>query len=320
MIAQVETPLRWFAELLRCVQPARSGVCGSPIDFDGQSAVCSRCRHSYAVVQHVPVLKPEVDPEVEKHYDDLAGITSRDEQRRAGHLADIARSIEDFVRDHSIVGPILEVGCGLGLLSDRVPKYVGLEYSLGRLLTRGFENAARVCGDARQLPFADGAFQLAVSLNVLEHVDRVDSALAEIDRVLQPGGYALLKPAWHCTRYNTELIPVKRYGELTLRQKCVKAALPVLQSRGWKFATKVPWRLWRRLTARKNNPLSWGRLTPHYGADWIADSDATTSIDSHEGILYFESRDYDCPSHPRRMDRILAGHDLVIVRKPLTRT
>jgi SAM-dependent methyltransferase len=284
MIAQVETPLRWFAELLRCVQPAGSGVCGSPIDFDGQSAVCSRCRHSYAVVQHVPVLKPEADPEVEKHYDDLAGITSRDEQRRAGHLAD-----------------------------------VGLEYSLGRLLTPGFEDAARVCGDARQLPFADGAFQLAVSLNVLEHVDRVDLALAEIDRVLQPGGYALLKPAWHCTRYNTELIPVRSYGELTLRQKCVKAALPLLQTRAWKFATKIPWRMWRRLTARKNNPLSWGRLTPHYGADWIADADATTSIDSHEGILYFESRDYDCPSHPRRMDRILAGHDLVIVRKPLTR-
>jgi SAM-dependent methyltransferase len=267
-------------------------------------------------VKGVPVLKCEADPGAERHYDWLLTTQTRDEQLRGRHISEYVELTSRFAAEHAVRGPVLEVGCGLGLLADRVPGYVGLEYSLAALLAEGFGHAARVCGDARHLPFDDAGFQLVVSINVLEHVDRVDLAFAEIDRVLMPGGYLLLKPAWHCTRYNTELIPARRYGELSPRQKAVKALLPLLRSRAWKFATKVPWRLWRRMSARRDNPLAWRPLTPHFGADWIADADAAASIDCHEGILYYETRGYRCLSHPRRLDRVFAGHDMVILQKP----
>ena len=113
----------------------------------------------------------------------------------------------------------------------------------------------------------------------------------------KPGGYLILKPAWHCTRYTTELISVLPYAELDLRQKLVKALLPVLRSRPYKLLTRLPPRVWRRIRARPRNPLRWRRLIPYHGPLWTADADATTDIDCHEGILFFETRGYACLSH-----------------------
>jgi SAM-dependent methyltransferase len=63
--------------------------------------------------------------------------------------------------------------------------------------------AARVCphrlfaavADTRQLPFRDGSFDLVVSLSTLDHfaaADAIPQALAELARVLRPGGLLLL--------------------------------------------------------------------------------------------------------------------------------
>jgi hypothetical protein len=136
---------------------------------------------------------------------------------------------------------------------------------------------------------------------------------------LKPGGYLVLKPAWHCARYVTELIPVRHFAELDLRQKLIKALLPLLRSRPYKFLVRVPWRIGRRLTSRKPNPLRWGRLTPYHGDCWISDADAVASIDCHEGILYYASRGYSCLSHPTALRQLLAGHDVVVLRKSMLR-
>ncbi|MFM7592549.1 MAG: class I SAM-dependent methyltransferase [Isosphaeraceae bacterium] len=42
--------------------------------------------------------------------------------------------------------------------------------------------------DAEALSFADGAFDMVISSETLEHIPRLDKALAEIGRVLRPGG------------------------------------------------------------------------------------------------------------------------------------
>jgi len=41
---------------------------------------------------------------------------------------------------------------------------------------------------AAQLPFADASFDAVVACLVFEHIDEVDSAIAEVSRVLEPGG------------------------------------------------------------------------------------------------------------------------------------
>jgi SAM-dependent methyltransferase len=48
----------------------------------------------------------------------------------------------------------------------------------------------REISDGR-LPFPDGWFDLVVNNQVMEHVEDLDAALAEIHRVLKPGGVAL---------------------------------------------------------------------------------------------------------------------------------
>ena len=52
-------------------------------------------------------------------------------------------------------------------------------------------------GDALQLPFADGEFDRVVASEVLEHIPDDESAIAELVRVLRPGGtMAVTVPRW----------------------------------------------------------------------------------------------------------------------------
>jgi ubiquinone/menaquinone biosynthesis C-methylase UbiE len=52
-------------------------------------------------------------------------------------------------------------------------------------------------GDATSMPFEDGAFDIVIASEVLEHIPADQAALREIARVLQPGGtMAVTVPAW----------------------------------------------------------------------------------------------------------------------------
>lgn len=54
-----------------------------------------------------------------------------------------------------------------------------------------------VCTDARRLPFAGGAFNRIIAAEVLEHVPDDETAMAELYRVLAPGGLlAVTVPRW----------------------------------------------------------------------------------------------------------------------------
>ena len=52
-------------------------------------------------------------------------------------------------------------------------------------------DGALLVGDAQRLPFADGSFDCVLAMHMLYHVPDRDLALAEIRRVLRPGGVAL---------------------------------------------------------------------------------------------------------------------------------
>jgi len=88
---------------------------------------------------------------------------------------------------------VLEVGCGMGNFAERVAAETSAEVVATDLSPRMVELArergldARVA-DVEALPFADGEFDCAVANAMLYHVEHVDRALAELARVLQPGG------------------------------------------------------------------------------------------------------------------------------------
>lgn len=90
-------------------------------------------------------------------------------------------------------GRVLEVGCGWGELAEWIARDSGAEVVATDLsphmveLTRSRGIDAQVA-DVQELPFADGAFDVAVAAWMLYHVPDLDRGLAELARVLRPGG------------------------------------------------------------------------------------------------------------------------------------
>jgi SAM-dependent methyltransferase len=88
---------------------------------------------------------------------------------------------------------VLEVGCGMGNFAERVARETTAEVVATDLSPRMVDVArergldARVA-DVQALPFADGDFDCAVANAMLYHVEDLDQALAELARVLEPGG------------------------------------------------------------------------------------------------------------------------------------
>ena len=88
---------------------------------------------------------------------------------------------------------VLEVGCGTGWFAARVQRELGVEVVAIDQSDRMVELAraegvdARV-GDVQALPFADSEFDCAAANWMLYHVPDLDRGVAELARVLRPGG------------------------------------------------------------------------------------------------------------------------------------
>lgn len=98
----------------------------------------------------------------------------------------VRRYLDSLARTQSIV----DVGCGEGLL---VEEYRSKGYRIeGVDLNYSSEAVHR--GDITALPFEDGHAEVALCLDVIEHLDFSQQGLAlfELHRVLEPGGRLLL--------------------------------------------------------------------------------------------------------------------------------
>jgi len=90
---------------------------------------------------------------------------------------------------------VLDVGCGSGeflrTLTDRGAVAAGIDPAPGMVeLARRVAPLADVrVGEAQNLPWPDGAFDVVTAVNALQFADDTIEALAEFARVLAPGGY-----------------------------------------------------------------------------------------------------------------------------------
>jgi ubiquinone/menaquinone biosynthesis C-methylase UbiE len=126
---------------------------------------------------------------------------------------------------------LLEVGCGQGTDALQICRalkpgstYLGIDYSSGSVasarsaiheagplpVTPVFER-----GDACSLPFGDDSFDAVYSMGVLHHIDDTDKAIAEVFRVLQPGGTA------YVALYNSTSIKLRAAHALRAMQSAV---------------------------------------------------------------------------------------------------
>jgi SAM-dependent methyltransferase len=81
-------------------------------------------------------------------------------------------------------GPTVEIGAGIGTFKEFRPDVVATD-----VLPTPW---ADVVADARDLPYEDDSVANVVGIDVLHHVPQPDRCLAEIERVLRPGGRLVL--------------------------------------------------------------------------------------------------------------------------------
>ncbi|HEV7716778.1 MAG TPA: malonyl-ACP O-methyltransferase BioC [Steroidobacteraceae bacterium] len=95
---------------------------------------------------------------------------------------------------------VLDLGAGTGRLTRELKRryrratVVALDIAPGMLREARrniglFKRFERVCADVRRLPFADGSVDIAVSNVMLQWCDDLDTAFAELRRVLKPDGF-----------------------------------------------------------------------------------------------------------------------------------
>ena len=199
--------------------------CRSRVDEAAGSArlACSGCGRTFPVTSDgVPVLFPldsAFDPEVvalgkDTYYERRSGENQRKQRfrRRLPGLAtdlqardadtsvnrlvdDLAKARADAGEDPTIHGMV--IGAGFRVADYRA------RYPTATLLVTDVEATfgAGLVGDVTALPLADATQDLVLCEHVLEHVVDPIAAAKEIERVLRPGGIALIKVPfnypWH---------------------------------------------------------------------------------------------------------------------------
>ncbi len=157
---------------------------------------------------------------------------------------------------------VLDVGCGTGVLLEALRarggpgRLVGTDLSreMLRVAHARLAGAAGLCqASAEGLPFAGGSFDLVVSTNAFHYFRHAEAALAEMRRVLRPGGRLVLTD-W-CDDYLAcrlcdlvlRLIDpshFRTYGSAECRRLLERAGLSVLLLDRY----KITW-LWGLMTA-----------------------------------------------------------------------
>jgi ubiquinone/menaquinone biosynthesis C-methylase UbiE len=147
-------------------------------------------------------LKQQVLDNCAGYYRDTLGL--EDWQLRSANRTQRLYEKGAFRRLKDLVGDIsnktlLDVGCGWGGVAIEAARearhVVGIEPDLERLgIARRFaqelnlQNLELLDAVGENLPFANDSFDIVISHQVLEHVDTPEKVIAEIYRVLKPGG------------------------------------------------------------------------------------------------------------------------------------
>jgi 2-polyprenyl-6-hydroxyphenyl methylase / 3-demethylubiquinone-9 3-methyltransferase len=149
-------------------------------------------RQGHATLDHMRV-RERNDP---RQYDDLA-----DQWWRPGggfeilHWLAAARAalIPPAPREGAV---LLDAGCGGGLLAPHVRgkgyRHVGVDLRRTGLERAAVHGVVPVIGDVSALPLAAGSADVVVAGEILEHVTDLPAVVAELCRVLRPGGLLVL--------------------------------------------------------------------------------------------------------------------------------
>jgi len=148
-----------------------------------------------------PLAVAELEPAPRSHTDFDAIADEYDDSLPRHVVEHYLRKRLAFIQTWTRPCPALDLGCGTGLLAERVAAagydVVALDPSRGMLdqLRRRQPDIPTVVGSGQALPFADDTFGLTYCIAVMHHVaeaDAVQATLGEMARVTRPGGHILI--------------------------------------------------------------------------------------------------------------------------------
>jgi len=133
-----------------------------------------------------------------------------------------------------LFGAVMDLGCGVMPYRELLPERVTLYHGLDRF---PLSDEVSLVGDIQNLAMISSeSYDSVVCLEVLEHVPEPAAALAEIARILRPGGILVLSVP-HLSRLHEVPLDFYRYTEYGLRHLLNKYGLEVIeiQDRGGLF-------------------------------------------------------------------------------------
>lgn len=228
--------------------------------------------------------------------------------------------VANFVRDFKLEGAkCVEIGCGRGEHQELVTDYTGVDLSDS---AGAHIHAPKkfVQASATALPFADSTFDAAWTIWTIEHVPEPDKAMAELRRVLKPGGLLFFAPAWQCRSWAAEGYPVRPYSDFGLKGKLIKASVPLRDWIVWRAAFAFPRRFLRLVAytlSRRPTRYWYQTLEPNFEHYWMPDSDAINRMDPYEAMVWFKSRGDEIvfPSTHVKQFFIRTGQIVVRIKK-----
>jgi SAM-dependent methyltransferase len=134
-------------------------------------------------------------PTTQTYYDRFAA--GYEAERHHGYHRLIDELELELVRKYGAGRDVFEAGCGTGLLLRETATFaraaVGLDLSRGMLLPARARGLRVVQGSLTDVPLPAASFDLVYSMKVLAHVPPIERAIAELARLVRPGGHLLLE-------------------------------------------------------------------------------------------------------------------------------
>ncbi len=134
-------------------------------------------------------------PTTQTYYDRFS--RTYEDHRHHGYHRMIDSLELDLIRRFGRGRDVFEAGCGTGLLLKEAAavarRAVGLDLSRGMLGQARKRGLQVVQGSITDVPLPSESFDLAYSMKVLAHIPPIEAALAELCRLIRPGGHLLLE-------------------------------------------------------------------------------------------------------------------------------
>jgi len=136
-----------------------------------------------------------LNPTTQQYYDRFSETYDNDRHRGYHRLIDELEL--DLVRRYGAGKDVFEAGCGTGLLLREAAEFartaVGLDLSRGMLTPARGRGLRVVQGSITHVPLPSASFDLVYCMKVLAHIPPIERAVAELARLVRPGGHLLLE-------------------------------------------------------------------------------------------------------------------------------